>query len=143
MTALSIITQFVHKIDSSIQIDFDDDFCADVVNKIVYVESKEHIEEDRLIQEFVQEKFKVLMDPFLIGILHEVGHIMTYDEQKNDERSLLYALLAINYNEKEYEEYSKMYFSIPAEFEATKWAVNYYINHKKLCDNFLKELYCE
>lgn len=143
MTALSIITQFVHKIDSSIQIDFDDDFCADVVNKIIYVESKEHIEEDRLIQEFVQEKFNVLIDPFLIGILHEVGHIMTYDEQKNDERSILYALLAIIYNEKEYEEYSKMYFSIPAEFEATKWAVNYYINHKKLCDNFLKELYCK
>ena len=143
MTALSIITQFVHKIDSSIQIDFDDDFCADVVNKIIYVESKEHIEEDRLIQEFVQEKFNVLMDPFLIGILHEVGHIMTYDKQKNDERSILYALLVINYNEKEYEEYSKMYFSIPAEFEATKWAVNYYINHKKLCDNFLKELYCK
>lgn len=143
MTALSIITQFVHKIDSSIQIDFDDDFCADVVNKIIYVESKEHIEEDRLIQEFVQKKFNVLIDPFLIGILHEVGHIMTYDEQKNDERSILYALLAINYNEKEYEEYSKMYFSIPAEFEATKWAVNYYVNHKKLCDNFLKELYCE
>ena len=143
MTALSIITKFVHKIDSSIQIDFDDDFCADVVNKIIYVESKEHIEEDRLIQEFVQEKFNVLMDPFLIGILHEVGHIMTYDEQKNDERSILYALLAINYNEKEYEEYSKMYFSIPAEFEATKWAVNYYINHKKLCDNFLNELYCK
>ncbi len=143
MTALSIITQFVHKIDSSIQIDFDDDFCADVVNKIIYVESKEHIEEDRLIQEFVQEKFNVLMDPFLIGILHEVGHIMTYDEQKNNERSILYALLVINYNEKEYKEYSKMYFSIPAEFEATKWAVNYYINHKKLCDNFLKELYCK
>lgn len=143
MTALSIITQFVHKIDSSIQIDFDDDFCADVVNKIIYIESKEHIEEDRLIQEFVQEKFNVLIDPFLIGILHEVGHIMTYDEQKNDERSILYALLAINYNEKEYEEYSKMYFSIPAEFEATKWAVNYYINHKKLCDNFLNELYCK
>lgn len=143
MTALSIITQFVYKIDSSIQIDFDDDFCADVVNKIIYIESKEHIEEDRLIQEFVQEKFNVLIDPFLIGILHEVGHIMTYDEQKNDERSILYALLAINYNEKEYEEYSKMYFSIPAEFEATKWAVNYYINHKKLCDNFLNELYCK
>ena len=143
MTALSIITRFVHKIDTSIQIDFDDDFCADVVNKIVYIESKEHLKEDELIRNFVQEKFNVLMDPFLIGILHEVGHIMTYNEQRNDERAVLYALLAIVYDESKYEEYSNMYFSIPAEFEATKWAVNYYINHKILCDNFLNELYSD
>jgi len=143
MSALSIITHFIHKIDSSIQIDFDSDFCADVVNKIVYIESKEHLEEDRLIQNFVQDNFNVLMDPFLIGILHEVGHIMTYDEQKNGERAVLYALLAITYDKSKYEEYSNAYFSIPAEFEATKWAVNYYVNHQKLCDNFLKELYSE
>ena len=141
MTAWSIITQFVHKIDSSIQIDFDDDFCADVVNKIIYIESKEHLREDELIQNFVQNNFNISMDPFLIGILHEIGHIMTYNEQKDDEKSILYALLTINYDEKEYEEYSKMYFSIPAEYEATKWAVNYYINHKDICDNFLITLY--
>ena len=143
MTALSIITEFVHTIDSSIQIDFDDDFCADMVNKVIYIESKEHSQEEELIQNFVQEKFNILMDPFLIGILHEVGHIMTYDEQKNDERSILYSLLAMGYNKEHYEEYSNMYFSIPAEFEATKWAVNYYTNNKNLCDNFLTELYTD
>jgi len=142
MSALSIIEKFVHQIDSSIKIDFDDDFCADVVNKIVYIECKEHLEEDELIQNFVQKNFHVLMNPFLIGVLHEVGHIMTYDEQIDNERSILYALLTIGYDENEYEEYSKMYFSIPAEYEATTWAVNYYLNHIQDCENFLDELFC-
>lgn len=141
MTAWSIITQFVHKIDSSIQIDFDDDFCADVVNKIIYIESKEHLREDELMQNFVQDNFNISMNPFLMGILHEVGHIMTYNEQKDDERSILYTLLTINYDEKKYEEYSKMYFSIPAEYEATKWAVKYYKTHQKECENFLNVLF--
>ena len=65
---------------------------------------------------------------------------MTYDECLDKDRSILYYMLQLNYDEQRIIEYSEMYFQIPSEFEATKWAVNYYLSHKKFCDNFLKEI---
>ena len=96
--------------------------------------------EDQVFDDFVQRKFGISVNPFLMGILHEVGHIMTFDEDLDHDRSILYFMLQINFKEERWQEYSDMYFQIPSEFEATKWAVNYYLSHKEFCDNFLKEI---
>ena len=53
----------------------------------------------------------------------------------------MYALLQLGYEDSKYEEYSNLYFRIPAEFEATKWAVEYYKNHIQHCEHFLDELF--
>ena len=142
-SALSIIQNFVQQIDSSINIDFYSDFCVDIQNKIIYIETVEHQKSEELIQNFVFEQFEIQIDPFLIGILHEIGHIITYNKQIDNERSALYSLLAIGYDEEYFEEYSNLYFRIPAEYKATEWAVNYYKQNKELCDNFLNELYSD
>ena len=140
-TALSIIEKFVHSIDSTIEVDFAHNFCADISEYKIYIEDYAHPEEDGLIQTFVQERFNIKMEPFLIGLLHEIGHLMTYESELNEQRTIMYVLLSLAYEEDLHEEYSKIYFTIPAELAATTWAVEYYKNHTKQCELFLDELF--
>ena len=134
------ITQFIHSIMSDVQVIYDDaDFWCDIPNKVVNVGENRDTYGDRLIQQFVMDKFGISMHRFLIGCLHELGHIATYDEDLDQERSVLYLMLQLNFEEDKVDEYSYAYFSIPSEYEATKWAVNYYLSHKEYCDNFIKE----
>lgn len=141
MTALSIIEKFIHSIDSTIEVDFNHNFCADISEYKIYIEDYEHPKEDELIQNFIQERFGIIIDPFLIGVLHEVGHLMTYEVELNEQRTIMYALLAYTYDETQYEQYSKAYFEIPAELAATTWAVEYYKNNTEHCEQFLNELF--
>ena len=141
MTALSIIKNFVNSIDSTIEVGFNHNFCADISEYKIYVEDYEHPKEDELIQNFVKERFGIIINPFLIGILHEIGHLMTYEAELNEQRTIMYALLAYTYNESQYEKYSKAYFEIPAELAATTWAVEYYKNNTEFCEHFLDELF--
>lgn len=142
MTTYNFIKSFVNNIDSAIQIEFDKNFCVNIDEKIVYVECYEH-EKNNLIQDFVEENFNIIIDPFLIGLLHEIGHIFTFDILLDEERTIQYLLLQLLYEEDEFKTYSYKYFSLPAEYKATEWAVNYYKQHKELCDNFLNELYSD
>lgn len=141
MSAYTIIKTFVNSIDSTIQIDFDKDFCVNVDEKIVYIECCEHKESNILIQNFVKENFEVIMHPFLIGLLHEIGHIFTFNDLLDDERTVQCILLHFLYKENNFKNYSYKYFSLPAEYEATAWAVNYYKTHTQQCEQFLDELF--
>lgn len=141
VTALSIIEKFVHSIDSTIEIGFAHNFYADISEYKIYIEDYAHPEEDKLIQDFVKEHFNIQMEPFLIGLLHEIGHLMTYEAELNEQRTIMYALLLLTYKEELHEKYSKTYFTIPAELAATTWAVEYYKNHTKQCELFLDELF--
>lgn len=141
VTAISIIKNFVHSIDSTIEVDFAHNFCADISEYKIYIEDYAHPEEDKLIQQFVNKQFGIIIEPFLIGLLHEIGHLMTYEAELDEQRTIMYALLAFAYDESEHEKYSEMYFKIPAELAATTWAVEYYKNHTKQCEQFLDELF--
>lgn len=134
-------TEFINAILPNVEVSYDfDEFWCDIDENIINVGMDTDTYGDRLIQQFIFEKFGVKMNPFLIGVLHEIGHFMTYDEELDKDRSILYYMIQINYTVAQLKEYSYMYFSIPAEFEATKWAVNYYLSHKEYCDNFIKEI---
>ncbi len=140
-TALSIIEKFVHSVDSTIEVSFAHNFCADISEYKIYVEDYAHPKEDELIQTFVREQFNIQMEPFLIGLLHEIGHLMTYEAELDEQRTIMYALLAFAYDESEHEKYSNIYFNIPAELAATSWAVEYYKNNTQQCEQFLDELF--
>ena len=99
------------------------------------------IDADELLEQFILKEFSIRIDPFLMGILHEIGHIVTYKKETYDERDFLYRLLIMSYTQEKFERYSNLYFRIPAEYEATKWAVNYYKNHVQQCEQFLDELF--
>ena len=131
------ITNFIHSIIPDVKVTYDDDeFYVYIDERIINVGINPDPEGDELIQQFVFDKFGVAMEPFLIGILHEIGHIMTYTEELLEEGDLLYHMIQLNYTPTQFKEYSYMYFSIPSEFAATEWAVNYYVTHQEECDEF-------
>lgn len=136
-----LVRDFIHSIDSELMVQFvDDEFYVYIADKLINVAFNNDPLGDRLYTEFVEESFGVSANPFLLGILHECGHVFTYSEVRDRERDVLYYMLQCNFKEEEFETYTKMYFAIPSEFNATKWGVEYYLSHKTDCDNFLKEI---
>lgn len=136
-----LIEAFIKAIDPEIKVGLsNDEFYCLIGEKYINVPFTSDEEGDRLIYEFVLEKFGVSMHPFLLGLCHEVGHIKTYNEDLDEDRSILYYMLQLNFKEENYEEYSKMYFSIPSEFAATEWAVNFYLANKEFCDDFMRQM---
>ena len=136
-----LVKAFVNLIDPEVKVHMSgDEFYCIIDEKLVNVPFASNPEGDRLIYEFVLDRFGVAINPYLIGILHECGHIVTFDKNLDKDRDILYYMLQLDFKEERYEEYTRMYFSIPSEFAATEWAVNYYLSHKELCDNFLKEI---
>lgn len=136
-----LIKDFVHSIDPEIKVHMSgDEFYCIISEKIINVPFVSDSEGDRLFHDFVVDRFGESIDSYIMGILHEVFHIVTYDENLDKDRDILYFMLQLDFNEERYEEFTRMYFSIPSEFAATEGAVNYYLSHKEQCDNLIKEI---
>lgn len=131
------IRQFINRIVPEVDVIFEDDeFWVDVEDQVINIGMNTNPEGNRLIQEFVFNEFGVAMHSFIIGVLHEIGHILTYDKQIYEEGTMMYLMLQMNYDERHLDEYSLMYFNIPNEYRATEWAVNYYLAFQEECDEF-------
>lgn len=136
-----LVKKFVQSIDPEIKVHMSgDEFYCIISEKLINVPFVSDSEGDRLFDEFVMDRFGKSINPYLMGILHEVFHIITYDENLDRDRDILYYMLQLDFKEERYEEFTRMYFSIPSEFAATEGAVNYYLSHKEQCDNLMKEI---
>lgn len=132
---------FVKEIDDTIKVRVSfKEFYAISSDRFINVSLETDVLGDQLMDSFLQKRFGISINPFLFGILHEIGHIQTEDEELSHERAILYYMLELDFDEKRIEDFNYMYFQIPSEFEATSWAVNYYLSHKEQCDNFVKEI---
>ena len=137
----SLIKEFVQSIDPEIKVHMSgDEFYCIISEKLINVPFVSDSEGDRLFYDFVVDRFGESINPYIMGILHEVFHIITYDENLDRDRDILYYMLQLDFKEERYEEFTRMYFSIPSEFAATEGAVNYYLSHKEQCDNLMKEI---
>ena len=136
-----LVKAFVNKIDSSIKVNFDEsEFFADIYDNSISVTFNQDWETDELFSFFLYEEFGVHTDIFMMSLLHEVGHLMTNDDDMLDERDTIYSLLKVGYEAtNNFQDYNRMYFHIPAEYEATSWAVDFYRSHKAMCDAFARE----
>lgn len=136
-----LIKKFVQSIDPEIKVHMSgDEFYCIISEKLINVPFVSDSEGDRLFHDFVVDRFGESINPYLMGILHEIFHIITYDENLDRDRDILYYMLQLDFKEERYEEFTRMYFSIPSEFAATEGAVNYYLSHKAQCDNLIKEI---
>ena len=136
-----LIKEFVQSIDPEIKVHMSgNEFYCIISEKLINVPFVSDSEGDRLFDEFVMDRFGKSINPYLMGICHEIGHIMTFDPNLDKDRDILYFMLQLDYTNERYEEFTRMYFSIPSEVAATEWAVNYYLSHKEQCDNLMKEI---
>ena len=136
-----LIKEFVQSIDPEIKVHMSgDEFYCIISEKLINVPFVSDSEGDRLFYDFAVDRFGESINPYIMGILHEIFHIITYDENLDRDRDILYYMLQLDFKEERYEEFTRMYFSIPSEFAATEGAVNYYLSHKEQCDNLMKEI---
>lgn len=142
MLKKDLIRKFVKRIDKDFKVSFGDTFEVDIPEEHVYV-TFDHAEElDKMYDDFLYEQFGKRYNVFLMSLLHEVGHIMTYEDELEDDRALRYGLLKMVFDEgkSDVAEYNHHYFLIPMEFEATAWGVEYYESHKEECDELIRKL---
>ena len=90
---------------------------------------------------FVEKTYNFDIRPhyFMFSLLHEIGHSMTMDLLGANElqteaflRELIHASDEKLGNE--------MYFNLPSERMANKWAVEYFNDHRKMCLRIEKRL---
>ena len=51
-----------------------------------------------MVQKFLEKEYGKRYNSFIIGLLHEVGHIETFEEDLDEERDFVYSLLKIDCN---------------------------------------------
>lgn len=122
--------------------------------KIMY-KLTENDAEDAWFKEFIFERFGYEVEyPFIISVLHEIGHHKANDEIYGDIQDFCLAeksriskeMETANARESKIIEWQ--YFNLPDEIMATQWAVNYAQTHPKKiksmwkrCEFALKEFY--
>ena len=137
----SVIQQWVQKnIDEYIEVSSDCTcFECDLDEDVIYIPFKDTPVDTKMFMRFLAYEYgEYNFDPLVIGILHEVGHIMMYDEDLDKAREIAVLRMRLNFDPAidSLIDYNFNYFRIPAELDATNWAVDFYRNNRTKCDEF-------
>lgn len=134
------IINFIKNIDENINVVFHNGALeCDIEEETVYIGNQMADEEDNLFLDFVKElNSKCNYNAFILGILHEVFHIITYDEELDRDRDEQYALLkaAYHFNILDKKSLNKEYFKIPLELNATQCGIDFAMNNQELMDKY-------
>lgn len=134
----NIVDRFVKSIDEDLMAfmgtDFSYFYATDKIEFTIIVAEKMN---DWFL-EFVNNTFGVdFNDCFIISLLHEVGHHFTLDEIEDNDFNYCMDVKATLTSETKEECFT--YFNLEDEWQATAWAVNYYLTNKEKCDKFIIE----
>lgn len=129
------IKRIVKKIDKNIKIKFGKRLeCEPEKNKI-YIAYKTNEIDKKTFMDFVKElNPQCNYDDITLGILHEIGHCMTYDEEMEEDYTICVNVLSKLYeNEKINEtQFNELYVRLDLEKKATEWAVDFAKNNPKI-----------
>lgn len=120
--------------------DFDSDFSYDPEEERVYFSIIVADRADRLFKEYVRKTFSFeIPNIFMLSLLHEVGHfytLHTFSKMRlraaHQAKKLIENELKVN----DCDEIYSQYFDLSIEKVATAWAVDYYKENKKRCEDF-------
>ena len=142
MSKMKYIRDFIKNINPDYRVRYGNVFEVDIPEEKIFITLNKHKEEDEMVQKFLEKEYGKRYNSFIIGLLHEVGHIETFEEDLDEERDFVYSLLKIDFNNgnSDIEKFNNMYFCIPAEYNATAWAVNYYETHLQECQELARKL---
>ena len=138
------IRDFVAAVNPMIKVKFQKwDLECEVYEDTLYIGKCYDKRTDRYFENFIHTlnpdcNFNV----FLLSLLHEIGHIETWDEDVADEKEIIYGLLKLTYDEeqnltdKEMEAYCQSYYRIPLEQNATQWGIDFAMAHPQLMEKY-------
>ena len=87
-----------------------------------------HQDSDIYFSDFIKKEFNFsVSDIFLVSLLHEVGHYYTIDDFEEDELLNDELIKDDLSNDQQITEKERnfRYFSLPVEYAATEWAINF------------------
>ena len=142
------IKKFVQSIYPEIKVKFNrKQFECDILGKTIYLKPKMYGETEKIFMNWFNQEYSWVTDTikinyWVISMLHEIGHIMTDDDDLHKERDVLTELLKMQYDNETLNktQYFEAYFKIPCEQQATEWGVRYYINNLSTICNLLYKL---
>ena len=137
------VKQMVKQIDKSIKVKFGKCLQCEPTENIIYVNNKTNIIDIVTFRDYVKElNSKCKFNTLLLGILHEIGHIYTYEEQNEEEYRRDTKLLRLLFKEKKLsaKQLNEFYVRLPLEANATKWAIDFAMQNKKFCKYYQNKI---
>lgn len=130
------VKQMVKAINPKIKVKFGKSLQCDIDNKTIYVAFKTELIDKITFRDYVKElNNKCRFNTLILGILHEIGHIYTYDERDEEEWLRDNELLSLLFRKKQIDalDMNRFYLRIPMESRATQWAIDFAMKNKKFC----------
>lgn len=92
---------------------------------------------------FIDETYETNIRPwyFIFCLLHEVGHHMTVDQLTEEDFAFEVAMRNQILGMLDPEKHNDIYFRLPAEDLANRWAINYIANHERECWEFQRKCF--
>ena len=137
------VKQMVKQIDKSIKVKFGKCLQCEPTENTIYVNNKTDIIDIVTFRDYVKElNSKCKFNTLLLGILHEIGHIYTYEEQNEEEYTRDTELLSLLIKEKKLsaKQLNEFYVRLPLEANATKWAIDFAMQNKKFCKYYQNKI---
>ena len=137
------VRQMVKQIDKSIKVKFGKCLQCEPTENTIYVNNKTDIIDIVTFRDYVKElNSKCKFNTLLLGILHEIGHIYTYEEQNEEEYTRDTELLSLLFKEKKLsaKQLNEFYIRLPLEANATKWAIDFAMQNKKFCKYYQNKI---
>ena len=137
------VKQMVKQIDKSIKVKFGKCLECEPTENTIYVNKKTNIIDIVTFRDYVKElNSKCKFNTLLLGILHEIGHIYTYEEQNEEEYTRDTELLSLLFKEKKLsaKQLNEFYVRLPLEAKATKWAIDFAMKNVKFCKYYQNKI---
>lgn len=130
------VKQMVKAIDPTIKVKFGKALQCDIDNRTIYIAFKTDTIDKITFRDYVKElNSKCRFNTLILGILHEIGHIYTYDERDEEEYIRDNELLTILFRQKKIDavDFNRFYLRMPMESKATDWAIRFSMTNKQFC----------
>lgn len=146
------IIKMIQEIDNTIEIEVEKDLleyglaCEPMESKI-YIGLRNTPEEEKVFTDFVNElepnffdKYKI--NGFILSVLHEIGHIMTHEEELENEYNTEINLLCNLEEQGLITEEQQAYFYVRLTLEkwATQWAINFVKENIPFINNYQNKI---
>ena len=132
-----IIFLFIKTINPRIKIKYDKDIFAFCFTNNTLYYNFDIIDMGFMRHMREYHKWEPQFSVMLYSLLHELGHYYMQDciDENEIETRAYCALLPVECVLKR-PDIQNLYFNLESEFEATEWAIEYSVNHRKFCKIF-------
>ncbi len=122
------VKKIIKKIDKNIKVRFGRTLeCEPTKNKIFIAYETNEVDRKTFLDYVKELDPQCSFDDITLGILHEIGHIYTYDEELEDDYTFSVNLLSKLYQEHKLTDVqlNELYVRLDLEQLATQWAIDF------------------